>query len=473
MQNKIDLEMMSVDNPILNTDSYKHSHYKMYPPNATRLYSYVESRNGGIFPKCLYFGIKKFYTDMNNAYVTYSDIAEAKEFLQAHGVHFNANRWKRVVEKHDGHIPVKIKTLPEGHVVNAGIPLVTIEDTDDELIGMGSHLETHLLRTIWYLSTVATISYWCKQKIRKFFDISSDSDVVDFSLHDFGARGVSSFESSGLGGMAHLINFKGTDNLTGILYANHYYNSGICGFSINAAEHSTVTAWGKDGEANFISNLIDQFGKPGQMVAAPCDSFDIYYMVNTIIGEKMKQKIIDSGCTLVVRPDSGSPIWVPLNCIQILGEKFGYTINSKGYRVLHPSVRVIQGDGVTINSIDDIYRNIVQNGWAADNLVLGMGGGLLQHVNRDTLNFGMKASSILIDGNWVPINKSPVTDSGKASKKGKFIVFKNSHGFWDYMNEPSNSSCLVPENALQPIETVCDVDFNTIREIANSYKEEV
>ena len=42
-----------------------------------------------------------------------------------------------------------------------------------------------------------------------------EREGLPFKLHDFGARGVSSLESAMLGGMAHLVNFRGTDTLTG------------------------------------------------------------------------------------------------------------------------------------------------------------------------------------------------------------------------------------------------------------------
>jgi nicotinamide phosphoribosyltransferase len=55
---------------------------------------------------------------------------------------------------------------------------------------------------------------------------------LSFKLHDFGARGVSSGESAGLGGMAHLVNFMGTDTMEALLAARRYYGAEMAGFSI-------------------------------------------------------------------------------------------------------------------------------------------------------------------------------------------------------------------------------------------------
>jgi nicotinamide phosphoribosyltransferase len=132
--------------------------------------------------------------------------------------------------------------------------------------------------------------------------------------------------------------------------------------------------------------------------------------------------------TLVIRPDSGDPIDVTLKVIEILGEKFGYTTNEKGYKVLDPHVRMIQGDGVNYNSIHDILQNFKDHGWSADNIAFGMGGALLQRLDRDSLKFAMKANEIVRDGTAHPVFKDPITDHGKVSKKGRQVVNEDQYG---------------------------------------------
>jgi nicotinamide phosphoribosyltransferase len=152
-----------------------------------------------------------------------------------------------IVTDHGGHLPLEIRALPEGMVVPAGVPLVQVENTDPRMPWLTTFVETALLRAVWYPSTVATMSWQCRQVILAGLERTSDDPQgqLPFKLHDFGARGVSSAESAGLGGMAHLVNFQGTDTMEALLAARRYYDADIAGFSIPAAEHSTITSWGR------------------------------------------------------------------------------------------------------------------------------------------------------------------------------------------------------------------------------------
>jgi nicotinamide phosphoribosyltransferase len=251
---------------------------------------------------------------------------------------------------------------------------------------------------------------------------SDDLDQIAFKLHDFGARGVSSHESAEIGGVAHLVNFLGSDTVEGILAANKYYHHPMAGFSIPAAEHSTMTSWGRDHEVDAYRNMLKQFAKPGSIVAVVSDSWDIMNAASNIWGRVLKEEVIKSGATIVVRPDSGDPMVVPINVIEALGEKFGYTYNTKGYRVLPSCIRVIQGDGIDVDSLPKILNNLNSFGWATDNIAFGMGGGLLQNVNRDTQKFAMKCSSVTVNGKDREVYKDPITDPGKVSKKGELAL---------------------------------------------------
>ncbi|MBZ4217742.1 hypothetical protein K9B40_24535, partial [Klebsiella aerogenes] len=85
--------------------------------------------------------------------------------------------------------------------------LAVIYNTDPKCYWLTSFLETPLLRGIWYPTTVATNSYENKKLILEYLEKTGDPTTIDFKLHDFGARGVSSLESAGIGGAAHLVNF--------------------------------------------------------------------------------------------------------------------------------------------------------------------------------------------------------------------------------------------------------------------------
>lgn len=414
-------------NIILNTDSYKVSMGVQYPPGTTGVFSYIAAR-GGKFTFTQFIGLQMFIKEYLLKPITKFDVDVAEEILTAHGEPFDRTMWDHIVEAHNGYLPVVIRAVPEGTNVPVGNALVTIENTDPKCRGLTTWLETPLLRAVWYPTTVSTQSKYIKVILQEYLEKSGDPSAIDFKLHDFGARGVSSMESAGIGGCAHLVNFMGTDTITGVLYAREYYNAGIAGFSIPAAEHSTITSWGRKGELNAYMNMVKQFGKQGALVAVVSDSYNIYEACKMWSTGELKQMVIDSGATVVVRPDSGDPVEVMPKMIQILSEGFGYTTNTKGYKVLN-NVRLIWGDGINPLTIQSILRTMVDMlGWSADNFAFGMGGALLQGIDRDTQKWAMKCSSACVNGEWVDVYKDPITDSGKASLKGRVTLWTNSGG---------------------------------------------
>jgi nicotinamide phosphoribosyltransferase len=306
-------------------------------------------------------------------------------------------------------------------------------------------VETAALRAIWYPTTVGTTSWHIKQEILNYLEKSGDPASIGFKLHDFGARGVSSEESARIGGAAHLVNFMGTDTMSGVLHVMDVYGSGVSGFSIPAAEHSTITSWGRDSESDAYRNMVKQFGTPGALLAVVSDSYDIYKACE-MWGTELKDDVIQSGATVVIRPDSGDPVVVLPKMLSILGEKFGFTKNAKGYKVLN-NVRVIWGDGINSVSLSSILRCVVDvAGWSADNIAFGMGGGLLQQLDRDTLKFAMKCSSVGIyepgmgtddsDHIWRDVFKDPATDPGKASKKGRVTLWESGGEYETAVDRP-------------------------------------
>jgi nicotinamide phosphoribosyltransferase len=189
-------------NIILNVDSYKTSHFLQYPENTSAVSSYIESR-GGQFRETVFFGLQAFLKEYLTVPITERDIDEAKALLPAHGVPFNEAGWRYILDKYDGYLPIQIEALPEGTVVPVKNALVQVVNTDAECAWLTSYVETALLRAIWYPTTVATVSWQCKQVIRGYLEETAETtDGLAFKLHDFGARGASSEETAALGGMA-------------------------------------------------------------------------------------------------------------------------------------------------------------------------------------------------------------------------------------------------------------------------------
>jgi nicotinamide phosphoribosyltransferase len=443
---------MNIKNLILNTDSYKFSHWLQYQSGATNQFSYIESR-GGDHPATLVFGLQIFLKEYLTTPITQSDIDEAELFVNEHigpGI-FNRAGWEHILKKYNGFMPVRICAVPEGSVVPTHNILVSVELTDEaekdgNLVWLVSYLETALLRAVWYPTTVATNSYAMKQTIKKYLEMTGDPSQIYFKLQDFGARGVETFESAGAGGCAHQVNFKGSDTVTGVLFARKYYNtSEMTAFSIPAAEHSTMTSWGgREGEVKAMENMVDKFSKPGSLYAVVSDSYDIYNAIIQHWGTTLRSKVLHSGGTLVVRPDSGDPVEVTLRCVELLAEKFGVAINQKGYKVLNPHIRLIQGDGIDGDMIEKILANFQRHGYSADNIAFGSGGGLLQKVDRDTQKFAMKCSSMKVDGVWIDVFKDPITDKVKKSKKGRMTLIKDGTEYYTLPEKSAGERALIP-----------------------------
>ena len=420
-------------NIILNTDSYKQSHFLQYPPRTQFVYSYIESR-GGEYEKTLFFGLQMFIKEYLTKPITQADVDEAEAVVTAHGIPFNKAGWEHILKEHNGYLPIRILAVPEGTLVTTGNVLVRVENTDPMVPWLTSFMETALLRAVWYPTTVATVSYRIKQIIKHYLEVTGDPKLLPFKLHDFGSRGVSSAESAGIGGCAHLVNFMGTDTMEALLYAKKYYGCEMAGFSIPAAEHSTITSWGEEHEAEAYLNMIKRFAGKDKLYAVVSDSYDIISAVDKLWGGVLKRDVLKSGGTVVIRPDSGDPATVVLQVAQLLNKHFGYTLNVKGFKVLHPAVRIIQGDGINEESIKDILNTLCNAGYSADNIAFGMGGALLQHMNRDTCKFAMKASCIQLDYHFRDVFKNPKTDPGKASKRGILQLFKDKDGNFKTVN---------------------------------------
>lgn len=427
---------MKRENLILLADAYKYAHHKFYYPGTTQIYSYLESR-GGMFDETIFFGLQYFLKEyLQGPAFTQQDLDEADGFLQqvfGRDDVFDKSKFQYILDKYNGHLPVKINAVAEGTAVPTSNVLMTIENTDPECYWLTNFLET-LLMQVWYPCTVATLSNQIRKVATQFYSETAAEGAeagIDFVLNDFGFRGVSSVESAKIGGAAHLINFSGSDNLAGGGMAINYYDAQkVYGLSIPATEHSICTLLGRDGELEIFKHVLRSF--PIGTIACVSDSFNIFKACREYWGGELKEEILNRQGTLVIRPDSGHPIMTLLEIFKILFKTFGFTTNSKGYKVLPPQVRVIQGDGVNYAEIINIYNALKANGISAENLVLGMGGALLQKVDRDTQKFALKCSSAVINGQEVAVEKSPtemdaqgnITPSFKKSKGGRLKLVK-------------------------------------------------
>ena len=414
---------------IRKTDSYKVSHWRQLPPGATGLYSFFESR-GGKDPTTTFYGLqyilKKHFLGQ---VVTTEDIARSRRKFAAHfgnDAIFNEEDWFYILKAHGGRLPLRIRAVREGTTVPTHNVLMTVENTDPRVPWLTNYAET-LLSEVWYPMTVATNSREIRKIILHYLEKTGDPSLIDFKLHDFGYRGSTSDESAAIGGSAHLVSFKGTDTLAALDLADDYYDEPMAGFSIPAAEHSTITSWGRSQESDAYANMLSQF--PTGLVAVVSDSYDIFIACRDIWGKELKDRIIERDGILIVRPDSGPPPATVLKVTELLGDALGQSTNDKGYRVLDPHVRVIQGDGIDRAMVGNILEPYTEAGWSTDNVAFGSGGGLLQKFDRDTHKCAIKCSAVEVDGEWRDVMKDPITDPGKRSKAGRLSLILGPDGY--------------------------------------------
>lgn len=462
-----------IQNLILATDSYKLGHWNQYPQDTEGVYSYFESRPGATFPYTVFFGLQSILKRYLTGRVTYEDLSAAFELSQAHFGRklFNYHGWEHIIDKHDGLLPLRIKAVPEGAVVPTGNVLMTVENTCPKCFWLTNAVES-LLTHVWYPSTVATLSRTTKEMYASYLDRTADSqDGIQFMLHDFGYRGASSHESAAIGGAAHLVNFVGTDTLPAMLLAMEDYQADLStlAFSVPATEHSVMTAKGREGEYEVVDQLLDN--NPEGILSVVADSYDIYEFVKQV-GSTFKDRILARDGVFVVRPDSITQLhphpedlveWI----LKQLYADFGGELNAKGFWVLNPKVRVLWGDGIDQAGIDKILGRITLAGFSAENLVFGMGGGLLQKVNRDTQRFAFKASAIKRGGEWHDVQKQPL-DTSKSSKKGrlKLVCTTPSQNAWTTISEDAGWGKDRLQTVFEDGKLVNETTFDEVRERA-------
>lgn len=427
-----------------DSDSYKVSHYVQYKPGTTQISSYLESR-GGKWDETTFFGLQYILQAyLAGVVCTPRQIARDSSFFAAHfgnaSLHNRAG-WDRIAGLHAGKLPLRIMAVPEGSVVPVKNVLMTIEnlDSDPSLAWLTNYVETVLMRA-WYPITVSTGSREMKKIWLKALNRSGTPSLIGFKHHCFGSRGVTCQEQAAIGSAAHLVNFMGTDTMVALDLIQQYYSGKtygeidrmgpeeyeqfcketMAGFSIPASEHSTITTWGENGEKDAFRNMLQQYSTG--LVACVSDSWNIDRACEVLWGSELRDEVLRRDGVLVVRPDSGEPMEVLPRILGLLGKGLGFSMNEKGYKVLNPKVRVIQGDGIDFDTVEPILGAVMEAGWSADNLAFGSGGGLLQKVNRDTQKMAIKCCHAVIDGQDVDVFKRPATDPGKNSKKGRLAL---------------------------------------------------
>jgi len=415
-------------NIIIDSDSYKYTHPFQYPPGTQYVYDYFEPRSEAVFDETLLFGLQYYRDTRLKPLITKEKIDEAEDIIaNQFGTKkmFPRALWEAVITRHDGVLPVELSSLPEGLPVPRRTPLITLVNTDPEFWWLPCFLETSMVR-VWSPTTVVSQGRVWKRMILKHLIKTGDPTTINYKFHCFGSRGVSSGETAAWAGAGHLVNWYGTDTVSALKLCRDFYGEESAGVSVPAAEHSTIISWGKSGEVEAFRNMIRLFGSkennPTGFYAMPIDSYDAHYACDVLLGQILKDEILAADNVLVARPDSGEPTQIVPELMKILMNRFGYIGNSKGYDVLNPKIRMLQGDGINLPKTKEIIEVLEREKLSGDNLTYGCGGANLQRIHRDTQHMAFKPSEVTIAGEAIAVKKTPVTDPSKASQSGRFCV---------------------------------------------------
>jgi nicotinamide phosphoribosyltransferase len=477
-------------NPLFILDGYKNWHHKMYPAGITQLYSNMTPRSYKHLKcdKSVFFGLQYYLKEylikqwQENFFNIPKDkiVKDVKRFHWAYsGVDFDTTHIEKL---HDlGYMPLRIKALPEGSLVNEKIPYFTITNTHPDFAWLVNYLETQMSTSIWDLCVNATIAHQYKKLLTEHANKTcDDTNFIQWQGHDFAQRGRSSQEST-LNQAGHLLSFTGTDTIPSIFMLEEYYNADITkelvGASVPASEHSVQTSYGKENELDSFVRILDIF--PSGIVSVVSDSFDLWEVCTTFV-TKLKDKILARDGKLVIRPDSGDPVDIicgrkipkcknfneaeyyyrgyvrdeknlfivdnvcydvaihsgkeflcqrynltaaDKGVVELLWDVFGGTINSKGYKVLDSHIGVIYGDSISLERADAICKRLEQKGFASNNIVFGIGSYTYNYNTRDSLGIAVKSTYCVVDNEPRNIFKDPVTDNGlKKSARGLLKV---------------------------------------------------
>lgn len=458
-------------NPLLCTDGYKTSHHLMYPEDTTLVFSNFTPRNTKYMPEqakdIVVFGIQYTMIYINDLFKENFFLQDKKtvcDELQKHlnsylGTNYDISHFEALHNL--GYLPIEVRALEEGKIIESKIPILTVYNTLPEFYWLTNFLETLISTTLWKPMHSASMSYAYNKLVMKYAKETDENNLpfTMFQCHDFSMRGMQSLESAIASGLGFLVTSSGTDTLPVLQASEYYYGTSNVAFSVPASEHAVMTAYGKEDEIKSFSRILDLF--PTGIVSMVSDQFDLWKVLTEFLPQ-LKDKIMSRDGKAVFRPDSGDPADIlcglNLGCdsayyggtlkpeekgvIELLWDVFGGTVNEQGYRVLDSHVGAIYGDSITLDRVEEISKRLKEKGFASTNVVFGVGSYSLGFATRDNQGSAVKATYVEVNGKGREIFKDPVTDDGtKKSAKGLLAVFNGvlkDQCTWDEVRSEEN-----------------------------------
>lgn len=439
-------------NSLLLKDFYKAVHSEMLNPGMTKSVSYYTPRKSRVnrWPKVVNFGLQMFIKnwlidEFNENFFNRPEdevVAEYKRVLDnAMGKDiYDINKVRKLHKL--GYLPIEIISIPEGVEVPMRCPIFGITNTHDEFAWLPQALESLISAEVWYPMITATVGHTYRQIVDKYYDLTCDDNIPHRrALGNFDFRGDMGVDAALKAAAGWLMSFVNTATVPAIPFMEQMYNCDCTkeevGFGAVSTEHFVMCSnFAVDGdERTFLKRLLTEL-YPNTSFSCVCDSYDYWNVVENILPSLKDEIMAHNGCFLV-RGDSGDCVDVVTKTVFKLWELFGGTVNTKGYKVLNPHVKALYGDSITVERAEKIYQILMENGFAASNVSLGVGSfsmhcieedGMLKPFTRDTFSSCIKACDAVINGKEYPIFKDPKTDRDtgegfKKSQRGACRVF--------------------------------------------------
>ena len=450
---------MSRINPMLLIDFYKAVHAEMLPKDITKSVSYFTPRMSRVkmWDKVVMFGLQGFiktylidYFNENFFERPFEEVMGEYSRIMDAALGKDAYKLEKIEKLHKlGYLPIEVISLPEGARVPMQVPMFGITNTHEEFAWLPQSLESLISAESWHPMLAATVGATYRDIVNKYYELTCDDNILKAkALGAFDFRGEECTESAIKAGAGWCLSFLNTATVPTIPYLEQYYNCDCTkepvAFGSPSTEHSVMCSnYAIDGdEITLIRRLLTEI-YPNTSFSAVLDSYDYWNIIDNVLPQLRDEIMGHNGCMLM-RGDSGDCVEVVTKTVFKLWETFGGTVNSKGYKVLDPHVKAIYGDSITIQRCEEIYKILMENGFACSNVALGVGSfsmqcveeeGILKPFTRDTFSSCIKATYCEIAGQPYPIFKNPKDGGFKKSQKGCCVVKLDENGNYTYKDE--------------------------------------
>lgn len=423
---------------ISKVDSYKFEHWITLNKKNDFANGYIAPRKG---KPVLVAGILSAVVEIFDFTVTEQMVNVMEKYQKAmvRGMEFNRNGWMSIVNDLNGKLPLEITGLPEGSIADTHCPIVTIRNTLPGYTWLVTYYLDAILR-IWKATDIATDCIEMKAALYKAArDTGSTHEEaiewVEVAINDFGVRsaGATGHEAASAG-IGHLTVFKGGDNAESnwrflMLYGTEsdWENMNLrCG-SVFALEHNCLLSYGKDLEHEFLLEYITKLLLDGRICSMLIDTWDIDACVQFICDnlDVIREAWEKGGSTgkLVLRPDSGDEVDVPISVAKSLVKALDLDVTSNDEYIRLPSwLGVIQGDGINKAMIDRFASAVKFHKLSMTIFVMGIGGSLLNGNKRDDRSWSGKMNAVERNGEVIGTSKNPTGAAGKRTLHGYHSV---------------------------------------------------